>query len=204
MKSGAIGKRKETFIAMAILTVLIAVTTLTSVGYIRTANRSVNIVTVFVVIGAIRYGKYCGAYLGAVFGISSFIQCFFPSFDIGQSFIQINPYHTFLVCVLPRVLMGFCCSIIYKLFRQNCSRNFSYVVASFIGGFLNTLFVSLSLLLSFYKSDYVQSLGSYFTQMVRTLITFNSYLEWIICTVVGSLVLYILSRLPGKNNGEAS
>ena len=98
-------KRKETFIAMAILTVLIAVTTLTSVGYIRTSGRNVNIVPIFVIIGAIRYGQACGAYLGAVFGISSFIQCFFPSFDLGQSFIQSNPYYTFIVCVLPRVLM---------------------------------------------------------------------------------------------------
>ena len=197
-------KRKETFIAMAILTVLIAVTTLTSVGYIRTSGRNVNIVPIFVIIGAIRYGQSCGAYLGAVFGISSFIRCFFPSFDLGQSFIQSNPYHTFLVCVLPRVLMGFCCSLIFKFFCQNCSKNFSYVIASFSGGFLNTLFVSMSLMLAFYKSDYVQSLGSHFTQMVRTLITFNSYPEWIISTVVGSLVLYIIGRLTDKNKGEVS
>ena len=40
--------------------------------------------------------------------------------------------------------------------------------------------------------------------MVRTLITFNSYLEWIIFTVVGSLVLYIIGRLTDKNKGEVS
>lgn len=200
MGEEAIRNRKETVIVTVILSVLIAVLTLTSVGYIRTDNFAINFISVFVVIGAIRYGQTIGALLGAFSGFISFIHCLFPGFDPGHTFILINPYHTFIVCVVPRALMGFCCGLIYKLFLQTCSRRFSTVVASFFGGFLNTMFVALNILLLFYNSDYVQSLGTHFTQMVRNLITPNSYIEWAICTVAGSLVLYIIRLITEKNN----
>lgn len=72
-------------------------------------------------------------------------------------------------------------------------------MSSFSGAFLNTVFFVAALLIAFYNSDYIQSLGSNPTQIIRTLIAYNAYIEWVVCTVFGTLIPCILLMIMKKN-----
>ena len=100
--------------------------------------------------------------------------------------------------------MGLNCGLIHKLFSRNTSPIFANIISSLSGGFLNTVFFVAALLIAFYNSDYIQDLGSNPTQIVRTLITYNAYIEWVVCTIVGTLVPCIKSRLAKKNSPDIS
>ncbi len=202
MKSKLTDEGKEKPIAIAVLTVLIVIMSLTPLGYLKMPHASITFLPLLVVIGAVQYGPMCGLYLGTVFGISSFIHCFDPSYTFGQTFIHISPFLSLLVCIIPRALMGLSCGLIHKLFSRNTSQIFANIISSFSGGFLNTVFFVAALLLAFYSSDYIQNLGSNPTRIIRTLITYNAYIEWLACTVIGTLVPCIKTRLKQKNNPD--
>ncbi|HAS38193.1 MAG TPA: hypothetical protein DCS04_06270 [Ruminococcaceae bacterium] len=202
MKSKLTDEGKEKPIAIAVLTVLIVIMSLTPLGYLKMPHASITFLPLLVVIGAVQYGPMCGLYLGTVFGISSFIHCFDPSYTFGQTFIHISPFLSLLVCIIPRALMGLSCGLIHKLFSRNTSQIFANIISSFSGGFLNTVFFVAALLLAFYSSDYIQNLGSNPTRIIRTLITYNAYIEWLVCTVIGTLVPCIKTRLKQKNNPD--
>lgn len=204
MKVALREERKEKLIFMAVLTALIIVMSLTPLGYLKMPRASITFLPVLVVIGAVQYGPLCGLYLGTVFGISSFVHCFDPNYVFGQTFLHISPILLLLVCIIPRVLMGLNCGLIHKLFSRNTSPIFANIISSLSGGFLNTVFFVAALLIAFYNSDYIQDLGSNPTQIVRTLITYNAYIEWVVCTIVGTLVPCIKSRLAKKNSPDIS
>lgn len=196
------GKRKEELIFTAVLTALIIVMSLTPLGYLRMPRASVTFLPILVVIGAVQYGPLCGLYLGTIFGISSFVHCFDPSYTFGQTFLHISPFLSLLVCIIPRALMGLSCGLVHKLFSRNTSAIFANIISSFGGGFLNTVFFVAALMAAFYNSDYIQNLGSNPTQIIRALITYNAYIEWIVCTVIGTLVPCIIARIRKKNNSD--
>lgn len=193
---------KEKIIFTAVLTVLIIVMSLTPLGYLKMPRASITFLPLLAVIGAVQYGPLCGLYLGTIFGLSSFVHCFAPSYEFGQTFLHINPFLAFLVCLIPRALMGLSCGLIHKLFYRNCSPIFANIVSSFSGGFLNTVFFVAALLIAFYESDYIQALGSNPTQIVRTLISYNAYIEWLVCTIVGTLVPCIKAAIIKKNKTD--
>lgn len=202
MKKTIREEEKNKLIIIAVLTALIIVMSLTPLGYFKTSKASVTFLPILVVVGAVQYGPLCGLYLGTVFGISSFAHCFETSYVFGQTFLNISPFLSFLVCIIPRALMGFNCGLIHKLFNRNCSPVFANIVASFSGGFLNTVFFVAALLAAFYSSDYIQSLGENPTQIIRSLVTYNAYIEWLVCTIVGTLVPCIKSAIVKKNKTE--
>ena len=120
MKSKLTGEGKEKSIAIAVLTVLIVVMSLTPLGYLKMPHASITFLPLLVVIGAVQYGPLCGLYLGTVFGISSFIHCFDPSYTFGQTFIHISPFLSLLVCIVPRALMGLVQPKLFAAFFKHC------------------------------------------------------------------------------------
>ena len=90
---------------MALLTAIIVLLAFTPIGYIRTLGLEITLRVVPLTVGAVTLGPTAGAVLGAVFGITSFIQCFGMS-PFGAVLLGINPLSTFVVCVVSRVLLG--------------------------------------------------------------------------------------------------
>jgi len=63
------------FVEMALLVAIILLMAFTPIGYIKTFGLEITLIVVPVTVGAITLGPAAGAVLGAVFGITSFIQC---------------------------------------------------------------------------------------------------------------------------------
>lgn len=73
-----------------------------------------------IVIGAAFYGKGAGAFLGAVFGMVTFI-CGATGFDKGcYELFMANPFMYFMACMVKAVVSGFCAGLVYRLV---CGRN---------------------------------------------------------------------------------
>ncbi len=93
------------FVEMALLTAVIVLMAFTPIGYIKTFGLEITLIVVPVTVGAVTLGPLAGAVLGAVFGITSFLQCFGMS-AFGTMLLGIQPVFTFFVCVASRVLMA--------------------------------------------------------------------------------------------------
>ena len=83
VKKNSNHKRIVNMTITALLTAIIAVMAFTPIGFLRIGPLELTLVMIPVIIGAVTQGAATGAFLGAVFGIVSFIQCFL---DLSESF----------------------------------------------------------------------------------------------------------------------
>lgn len=192
-------KAIQNIVVLSALTALIIIMTFTPIGYLKIGIVSITFIPIPVVIGAIFGGPAAGAFLGAVFGATSFIQCFGAD-AFGMALFSISPFMTALICFIPRILMGLLCGIIFRtLSKRMGNSTVNYALTSILGGILNTvLFVGLLIVL-FGNSDYIKSFGDTIPAIITALITVNAVVEWISCLVIGTAVSKALSSVI-KNN----
>lgn len=196
--------KNRKLVQIALLTAIIIVMAFTPLGYFKTAGLEITFIMIPVVIGAIILGPSAGALLGGIFGITSFIQCFGMS-AFGVALFNINPIYTFIVCVVPRVLAGFLCGVIFKaISKSDKTKILSFGVASLIGPILNTVLFMSALILFFYNTDYIQSIA----QAIKTTNVFsfvvlfvgiNGLVETIVCFILSTAITKPLSRYIIKN-----
>ncbi len=181
------------FVEMALLVAIIVLMAFTPIGYIKTLGLEITLLIVPVTIGAITLGPAAGAVLGGVFGLTSYIRCFGMN-AFGMVLLGINPFATFIVCVISRVLMGWLTGLVYQgLKKIKPLRKAAVFITSLIGPLLNTLFFMGTLIIFFYQTEYIQgiaaSLGTAnaFTFVVA-FVGINGLVEAVVCFVLGSAV----------------
>ncbi len=183
--------RTMRMVQLALFTAIIVLMAFTPIGYIKTFGLEITLIVVPVAIGAVTLGPTAGAVLGTVFGITSFIQCFGMS-PFGAALLNINPIGTFIVCMVPRILMGWFTGLIFKaMYKFN--KTLSYVVANMAGPLLNTILFMTTLVLFFYRTDYIQGFveqtgASNAVTFVMAFIVSNSLIEIAVCFVLGTAV----------------
>ncbi len=173
---------------MAMLTAIIFLFGLTPIGYLKIGVIEITFLQIPVIIGALLYGWKAGALLGAMFGITSFIQCFGMS-AFGATLLGINPLFTVIVCIIPRVLMGFLVGLMATpLIKADKTKSYSFIVPSLSGALLNTLFFMTALILCFWNTDYIQNMagGMNVLAFVVAFVGINGLVEAIVCAVLGS------------------
>lgn len=102
----------------AILAALIILMTFTPIGYIPLGPVKMTLMTLPVMVGSVVLGARSGIILGSVFGLTSFYTCFGMDF-VGMGLLSINPFLTFVMCFVPRVLCGWLPALIYKAISKN-------------------------------------------------------------------------------------
>jgi uncharacterized membrane protein len=186
-------KRTLKMVQLALFTSIILLMAFTPLGYIRTPGLEITLLVVPVSVGAIILGPTAGAILGGVFGLTSFIQCFGPS-PFGATLLSISLIGTFVVCMIPRILMGWLTGLIYKAMKKwDKTRLISHAVANLAGPLLNTLFFMTTLILLFYNTEYIQSIvtalgATNVFEFVILFVTVNGLIEALISFVVGTTV----------------
>ncbi|MHB1454359.1 MAG: ECF transporter S component [Saccharofermentanales bacterium] len=173
---------------LAMLSAIIIVMAFTPLGYLKIGPLSITFLTIPVVLGAIFLGPIDGAILGAVFGATSFAQCFGLDF-FGTTLLSINPVFTFILCFLPRMLIGIVSGYLQKgLEKVRANQAVSYALSALAGALTNTVFFVGFLLLFFGKTEYIQSFGSNLIAIIGVLVTTNSLVEAIACTVIVTIL----------------
>lgn len=186
-------------VEMALLVAIILIMAFTPIGYIRTGGLEITLIVVPVAVGAVTLGPAAGAILGAVFGITSFIQCFGMS-AFGAMLLSINPFLTFLVCVPTRILMGWLTGLIYRgLVKTKLPSPVSVTIANLCCPLLNTTFFMGTLAGCFYHTEYIQSIatslgtGNVFL-FILAFVGVNGIVEAAVCFVVGAAISIALKK----------
>ncbi len=146
--------RTRYLVELALMAAIIFIMAFTPLGYLRTPGLSITFLTVPVAVGAIILGPGGGAVCGLVFGVTSLIQCFMGG-TFGSMLLGINPLGTAFTCIVPRVLEGLLCGLVFRGIRK-ISKNSAYLAASLACPLLNTLFFMSAMVLIFYRTEYIQ------------------------------------------------
>lgn len=181
-------------VELALLTAIIAVMTFTPIGYLKLGPLELTLIMVPVIIGAVTLGPAAGAFLGLVFGASSFIQCFSLS-AFGAILISISVFKTLVVCVVPRVLAGWLTGLIFNAVTKRQKDGANYLVASICGSAFNTIFFLGFLALLFINTTFTPeqsaALGgaeNILTTVIGIAAGINAPIELVVCAVLGSAI----------------
>lgn len=175
----------------AILAAIILLMAFTPLGYLRVGPVSITFLVIPVVIGGMTLGPVRGGFLGAVFGATSFAQCFMGD-PFGAALISLSPLATALACFIPRILIGVVAGLLFPaLLKISKSSAVSFIGTAVAGTLTNTvLFVGF--VVGFFQSTYFG--GSPFWTIFVSFFTFNVALELVVGIVVSAALSAVLDR----------
>ena len=193
---------------LGLLAAIEIVMKLIGLGSVPVGPLYMSFLTVPIAVGAMTMGPAAGAILGAVFGLVSFKDAL-SGLGMTGVFFQISPLNTFVLCVVMRVLMGFCVGLIFKALRFIDRRGgWSYFIGALSAPLLNTLFFMGYIVLVFYNTEFIQSkvadLGAVNPLMfVVLLVGVQGLIEAIVCCAAGGVITravssFLSTRAPAK------
>ena len=176
---------------LALLVAIMLVLAFTPLGYLKLGPAlEITFMTIPVAVGAILLGPASGAFLGGVFGLTSFIQCFGMS-QFGATLLGIDAVRTFLVCMVSRVLMGWLCGLIFQaLHKLDKTRFLSYAAASLSAAVLNTVFFMGLLMLLFGQTDFILNMrgGMNLIAFLAAFVGIQGVVEAIVAFALGTAI----------------
>lgn len=192
----------------ALIIAIMIIMSITPLGYIKMPTVEITLLPVPIVVGAILLGPASGALFGTVFGITSFLQCIgIPTLSwFGSMLFSINGFYTLILCIIPRILMGYLTGVIFKLLSKIDKTKFvSYVITSISGALMNTVFFITALMLLFGNSEFILGLieeignNNIFLFFVG-FVGINGLIEAGVCAFAGVAISKVLSVIINKRN----
>lgn len=190
-------RKTSVFTRTTLLVAIIVIMSVTPLGYLNVGALSITFLTIPVMIGAVTMGPGVGAVLGLAFGITSFIQAMWGTSPLGALMFATNPFFTGITCIVPRVLVGFLCGLLFKCLRKiDGKRVWTFAVASFSAPVLNTILFMTSLLLCFWnmiiqtdagKQIYAVT-GNNVVWFIGLFVGLNALIEAITCSIIGTAI----------------
>ena len=140
---------------LGLLTAVLLVMSFTPLGYLNIGPLAITLNMIPVAISAAALGPFGGAVTGAVFGMTSFLQCLGigGASAMGVILFEINPLLAFVQRFFPRLLAGFLTGCIYKGVRKLTNHGAACFVSGFSAAFLNTALFMSSLVLLFGSTE---------------------------------------------------
>ena len=147
-------------VTLAMLSAILLIMSMTPLGYLNIGPLAISLNMIPVGIAAVTLGPTGGAVLGAVFGITSFLQCMGigGTSAMGVVLFEISPFLAFIQRFIPRVLAGFLSGWIYRGMRKLSNSPMAGFVTGFCAALLNTVLFMLALVLLFGNTEYIQDL----------------------------------------------
>ncbi len=174
-------KQQQILFKIILLSMFIAimmVMNFTPIGYIPTPyGFSVTLMLIPVALGAACASWYGGIVLGAVFGLTSFLQAFGvgATVDImAASLFQENPLKYSVMCFVPRILAGLLSALVFALFKRMKKVGIlAFAVSALVVPIVNTtLFMSMYIM--FYSNT---PLGGVVQEVVKVILAMNFLCE---------------------------
>ena len=189
-------------VRMGVLIAIIVLMSFTPIGYLKVGAVEITFIMIPVIIGAVTLGAKSGAILGAVFGITSFIQCFGAS-PFGAALLSINWIFTLLTCMVPRILMGWLTGVIFSaLYKRDKTKGhvLSFIVASIAAPIMNTVLFVLFVIVLFGSTEYIIEMqaGRNLLAFVAWFVGINGAVEAAVSFLVGGSVSKAIYRFVNK------
>ena len=194
----------RTMTQLALLTAITLVLAYTPIGYLPLGPFNVSFLSVPVCIGAVVMGPGVGAFLGLVFGLTSFGNALSGGSVMGVALMSVSPVGYFVQSVVGRVLMGLCTGLIFRAVRRVDKRGFaSYVAGAVSAPLLNTVFYMGLMCLIFYNCDYVQNMiattgATNPILFVLAVVGVQGVIEVLVCGVIGTIISKAVDAALGR------
>lgn len=188
-------KEKVTrLVLLALFTAIMLIMSTTPLGYLNIGPLAITLNIIPLGIAAIALGPTGGLAIGAVFGITSFLQCIGIGgvSAMGSALFQISPVLAFLQRFVPRVLDGLIIGLLHKILVKKLGTKISCFITGFLAAFLNTVLFMSALILLFGNTEYVQELmgGKNVIIFICSFVGVNAAFEMLASTVItGSIGL---------------
>ena len=128
----------------------------TPLGYLNIGPLAITFNVIPVALAAITLGPVGGAAMGAVFGLTSFLQCIGVG---GTSAMGAMLFVlAFIQRFIPRLLDGFLLGYVFRYSRKAVGDRIACMITGFCSAFFNTAFFMSLLVLLFGNTSYVQGL----------------------------------------------
>lgn len=183
---------------LGLLTALLLVMSFTPLGYLNIGPLAITLNCIPVAVAAIALGPTGGAVTGAVFGITSFLQCMGigGTSAMGVVLFEISPVLAFIQRFVPRLLMGWITGYIFLGGKKLFGRGTAGFVAGFSAAFLNTLLFMSALVLLFGNTAYIQEKvgGQNIILWACLFVGINAVVEMLAVTAVTGILARTLEK----------
>ncbi len=189
---------------LALLAAIEVVMKLMGLGSVPVGPLYMSFLTVPIAVGAMTMGPTAGAILGGVFGVVSMKDAITGASVMTGTFFQISPVNTFVLCVVTRVLMGWCVGLLFNVLRRvDRKKTWSYFAGALSAPLLNVVFFMGYIVLAFYRTDYIQGMvadkGAVNPLMfVLALTGVQSLIEIIVGCAVGGVLTRAVASFLGQ------
>ena len=198
------GNRSRNTTLLGLLTAILMVLSMTPLGYLNIGPLAISFNMIPVAVGAAALGPVGGAVLGAVFGMTSFLQCLGigGSSAMGVILFDINPFFAFVQRFVPRLVTGFVVGLIYMGARKFSKAAVAGGIAGFFAAFLNTALFMGALVLLFGNTQYLEDVmaGRSAIVFICSFVGVNVVFEMMASTLVTGVLCSTLekARLMGR------
>lgn len=183
---------------LGLLTAVLLIMAYTPLGYLNVGPLAITFNVIPLALAAITLGPAGGAAAGAVFGMTSFLQCVGVggSSALGVMLFGINPFYAFVQRFVPRVLDGFLLGYIFRWIRKKTGTQIACAVTGFFSAFLNTVFFMAALIVLFGNTEYVQGLigGRNIILFICTFVGVNAVFEMLAASIITGSVGFALYK----------
>ena len=179
-------------VVLGLLTAIMLVMSWTPLGYLNIGPLAITLNVIPLAVAAITLGPMGGTVTGAVFGLTSFLQCIGVGGVslMGEMLFSINPLLAFTQRFVPRVLDGLIIGVAFGIIKNRVGVRKACYVTGFLAAFLNTALFMTALVLLFGNTEYVQNLvaGRNVILFICTFVGINAIFEMLACTVISGAV----------------
>ena len=171
-------------------------------GYIPLGFTRATIIHIPVIIGSLMLGPKKGAFLGLVFGMTSFINntmnptatsfVFTPFFELGEVHGGIG---SVIICFVPRILVGVVPWYVYRGLERIFGKQMLSLAAAGIAGALTNTLLVMNLIYVFFRTAYAAANnvaeGAVYT-FILSIIGMNGVPEAVVSAVLVSIICRVL------------
>ena len=183
---------------LGLLTGILLLMAYTPLGYLNIGPLAISFNVIPVALAAITLGPAGGAAAGAVFGLTSFLQCIGVGgvSAMGVVLFGINPVLAFIQRFIPRLLDGLLLGYIFRGVKKASNARGGCFVTGFFSAFLNTLFFMTALVVLFGNTEYMQGLigGKNIILFVCSFVGINAVCEMVSSTIITGAVGFALLK----------
>ncbi len=190
-------------VILGLMSAILLLMAYTPLGYLNIGPLAITFNVIPVAVSAIALGPVGGLAAGAVFGLTSFLQCIGVggTSAMGAILFNINPFLAFVQRFVPRALDGFLLGYIFRFMHRHQNIYVACAVTGFCSAFLNTLLFMLALVGLFGNTEYMQNLigGRNIILFICSFVGINAVCEMVSSTILTGAIgtaLYKAKVIP--------
>lgn len=191
------------WIRLTLFAAILLLMTATGLGYIKTPILNITILTVPIAVAAITLGPTAGAVMGLIFGLTSAWSAVSGSGGMTTLLFNYHAVGTLVLCIVPRVLVGWLCALVYRGVKQIAGDNIVGVILGSISApLLNAALFMGALVLMFGATPVFAQIaaGKSAWMFVWGVFVSNGIAETITCGIIATAVSKALLVFMKKKN----